>query len=50
VEVKNAEMVNGLLKVWLENIIPDHKKPRKVDIEETGDTSSKKSTKQQLNG
>ena len=50
VEVKSAEMVNGLLKVWLENIIPDHKKPRKVDIEETGDTSSKKSTKQQLNG
>ena len=50
VEVKNAEMVNGLLKVWLENIIPDHKKPRKVEIEETGDTSSKKSTKQQLNG
>jgi molecular chaperone IbpA len=50
VEVKNAEMVNGLLKVWLENVIPEHKKPRKVDIEETSDTPSRKSTKQQLNG
>ena len=51
IEVKSAEMVNGLLKVWLENIIPEHKKPRKVDIEETGETqSSKKSTKQVLNG
>lgn len=34
VEVKNAELINGMLKIWLENIIPDHKKPRKVDISE----------------
>jgi len=33
VEVKNAELVNGMLKIWLENIIPDHKKPKKVDID-----------------
>jgi molecular chaperone IbpA len=32
VEVKNAELINGMLKLWLENIIPDHKKPKKVDI------------------
>ena len=32
VEVKNAELVNGMLELWLENIIPDEKKPRKVDI------------------
>lgn len=32
VEIKNAELVNGMLKVWLENIIPDHKKPKKIDI------------------
>ena len=25
-------MVNGLLKIWLEHIIPDHKKPKKIDI------------------
>ncbi|MDP7367959.1 MAG: Hsp20 family protein [Candidatus Pacebacteria bacterium] len=32
VEVKHAEMVNGLLKVFLENVIPESKKPTKVDI------------------
>ena len=32
VEVKNAEYINGMLKIFLENIIPESKKPRKVDI------------------
>jgi molecular chaperone IbpA len=32
VEVKHAEMVNGLLKVALERIIPESKKPRSVEI------------------
>lgn len=32
VEVKNAELINGMLKVWLENIIPEDKKPKKIDI------------------
>lgn len=32
VEIKNAELINGMLKVWLENIIPDHKKPKKVEV------------------
>lgn len=32
VEIKNAELINGMLKLWLENIIPDSKKPKKVDI------------------
>lgn len=32
VEVKNAELVNGMLKIFLENVIPDNKKPKKVDI------------------
>jgi molecular chaperone IbpA len=32
IEVKDASLVNGMLKVFLENIIPDHKKPRKVSI------------------
>ena len=34
VEVKNAELINGMLKLWLENIIPDEKKPKKIDITE----------------
>jgi len=32
VEVRNAELVNGMLKIFLENIIPDEKKPKKVSI------------------
>jgi len=32
VVVNNAEMVNGLLKVWLERIVPESKKPRKIEI------------------
>lgn len=32
VEVKNAELVNGMLKVFLENVIPEDKKPKKVEI------------------
>ena len=32
VEIKNADLINGMLKIWLENIIPDNKKPKKVDI------------------
>lgn len=32
VEIKNAEMVNGLLKIWLEHFIPENKKPKKIEI------------------
>lgn len=34
VEVKNAELINGMLKLWLENIIPENKKPKKIDIKD----------------
>lgn len=34
VEIKSAEMINGLLKIWLEHIIPENKKPKKIDINE----------------
>ena len=34
VVVNNAKMVNGLLKIWLEHIIPEDKKPKKINIEE----------------
>jgi molecular chaperone IbpA len=45
VEVKDAEMLNGMLKVFLERIIPEHKKPKKVEVKEAG---TKKSNKQLL--
>lgn len=37
VEIKNAEYLNGMLKVFLERIIPEHKKPKKIDINSTTD-------------
>jgi molecular chaperone IbpA len=32
VEVRNADLFNGMLKVWLEAIIPESKKPKTIDI------------------
>lgn len=32
IEVEAAEMVNGLLKIWLERVVPDTKKPKKIQI------------------
>ena len=34
VEINNAEMINGILKIWLDNVIPDSKKPRKINIKD----------------
>lgn len=42
IEVHNAELINGMLKIWLENIIPEHKKPKKIDIKSSEETSSEK--------
>lgn len=33
IEVKGAEFKNGILRIGLENIIPEHKKPRKIQID-----------------
>jgi molecular chaperone IbpA len=41
VEVKDAEMLNGMLKVFLERIIPESKKPKKVEVKEKVSKSSK---------
>jgi molecular chaperone IbpA len=32
IEVKGAEFNDGILRIALENVIPDHKKPRKIEI------------------
>lgn len=45
VEVKNAEMINGMLQVFLERIIPEHKKPKKIEVKDAG---TAKTTKKQL--
>jgi molecular chaperone IbpA len=41
VEVKNAEMLNGILKIWLEHMIPEHKKPKKININDSEEKSNK---------
>ena len=45
IEVKNAEMFNGMLQVFLERIIPEHKKPKKIEIDEKPVKSKSKDTK-----
>jgi molecular chaperone IbpA len=32
IEVKGAEFIDGILRIGLENVIPEHKKPRKIEI------------------
>lgn len=44
IEVQDAEMLNGMLRIFLERIIPEHKKPKKIEI----NTASKQSSKKEL--
>lgn len=46
IEIKSADLVNGMLKVFLERIIPEHKKPKKIEIKESKE--SKKSSSKLL--
>ena len=32
VEIRNADLINGMLKISLEYIVPDNKKPKKIEI------------------
>ena len=49
IEVKDAEMFNGMLKVFLERIIPEHKKPKKIEVKDAEvSTKSAKKSKPQL--
>lgn len=34
VEIQGASLFNGILKIALEAIIPEHKKPKKIDIDD----------------
>ena len=40
IEVKGATMANGMLKVFLERLIPEAKQPKKIEICDEGDTVS----------
>jgi molecular chaperone IbpA len=34
VEINNAEMINGILRLWLDHIIPESNKPKKIEIKD----------------
>ena len=36
IEVKNAEIFNGMLKIALERLIPEEKKPKKIAVKSSG--------------
>jgi molecular chaperone IbpA len=42
IEIKNADLLNGMLRIWLEKFIPEHKKPRKIDINSEATESKNK--------
>lgn len=48
VVVNNAQMMNGILKIWLEHIIPEDKKPKKIDIEDVNEEPKKSKKKPEL--
>jgi len=48
IEIKGAEMFNGMLQIALEKIIPEHKKPKKIEVKDSEDVSFTKSEKQLL--
>jgi molecular chaperone IbpA len=49
VEVKNADLINGMLKIWLERFIPEEKKAKKINIGATNESAHNgESTKQFL--
>jgi molecular chaperone IbpA len=39
--VQDAELLNGMLRIMLERIIPEHRKPRKVEVKEKAQPSNK---------
>ena len=41
IEIKDAELFNGMLKIALERLIPEHKKAKKIEVKEGG-TAGKK--------
>ena len=41
VVVKGAGLFNGLLKIYLEALIPEHKKPRKIDVDDLPENEPK---------
>jgi molecular chaperone IbpA len=45
IEIKGAAMINGMLKIALEKIIPEHKKPKKIEVSDEPSTVSEFASK-----
>lgn len=45
VEIKNAALMNGMLQIALERIIPEHKKPKKIEISDEPSSVSEYASK-----
>jgi molecular chaperone IbpA len=45
VEIKNAALLNGMLQIALERIIPEHKKPKKIEISDEPSSVSEYASK-----
>jgi molecular chaperone IbpA len=41
IEIKDAGLFNGMLQIALERIIPEHKKPKKIEVKEGGAAGKK---------
>jgi len=48
IEIKGAELFNGMLQIALERIIPEHKKPKKIEVKDTSEVTPKNSKKELL--
>lgn len=48
VEIRGASLLNGILKIALEAIVPESKKPKKVEIQDEEETSAAPSTAEYL--
>lgn len=46
--VQDADMLNGMLRIFLERIIPEHKKPKKIDVKEPASTRTSKKADRDL--
>lgn len=47
-KIHNAELINGMLKIWLESIIPEKNKPQKIEINSEKSSGGSESVKQFL--
>lgn len=45
IEVKDAGMLNGMLKIALERIVPEHKKPKKIEVKDSSNVTTKSEKK-----